>query len=254
MRALGLGRQLEERGVLVEFMPEGMERRKRNQSSWNQKSAESSHHERTIANARTETLYLTVQVSVPREMVEPDKTGHKVFTHSRVAVPPAKSGGGSTLAALLPPEMADFSVDTLVFAMPYHSLDREELAPKGDKYFPPMDPNVRLIDALRGTAFVEHPTIHVLKKDEWVDRLRKGAVVEMPLANRDLPITSRAGEKRKMDWVDESTPALSASSPAIPVPTLPAKPSFAVSAAPVRAAPGGLGMGLVDYGSDEDEE
>ena len=36
-RAMGLGRELEKRGVRVEFMPEGMERRKKNQSSWNAK-------------------------------------------------------------------------------------------------------------------------------------------------------------------------------------------------------------------------
>jgi hypothetical protein len=33
----GLRRELENRGVEVEFMPEGMGRRKLNQSSWNSK-------------------------------------------------------------------------------------------------------------------------------------------------------------------------------------------------------------------------
>jgi len=36
-RVMGLGRELEKRGVRAEFMPEGMERRKRNQSNWNAK-------------------------------------------------------------------------------------------------------------------------------------------------------------------------------------------------------------------------
>jgi len=34
-RVMGLGRELEKKGVRVEFMPDGMERRKKNQSSWN---------------------------------------------------------------------------------------------------------------------------------------------------------------------------------------------------------------------------
>jgi len=193
-----------------------------------------------------------VQISVPRELVEPDKTGHKSITHSRVAVPPIATGGDSTLAALLLPEMADVNVDTLVFAMPYHSLDREEVAPKGEKYFPPMNPNIPLIDAFRGTAFVEHPTIHVMKKEVWAERLRKGEVVEMPLAIRDAPDNSRTGEKRKADRVEDA--AVQATRPPTSAPSLPAKPVASVKTEPAPALPVALGLGLGDYGSDEDED
>ncbi|KAL1408520.1 Box C/D snoRNA accumulation [Vanrija albida] len=205
----GLRWAVSEIGAEVDLLPDGMQRRKTNQSSWNPK---------------TRALFLTVGLAYGG--LAPDAT------HPRVAVLPT----GATLASLLPE-----SLDTeVVFALPYHvPRRRSDLASSKSRraFFPPLDGAAALSTALKGTAFVEFPVVHVFAADTWAAAVTSGEVAVMPL----LESTKRKAEAddggSKRAKVDDAVP--------------PAAAATAAGAAP--AAITGL-AGLGDYDSDDDSD
>lgn len=103
-----------------------------------------------------------------------------------------------TLSSLLPPLLPHLSTDQIVCVLPFHpspARPTPDAAPatpsgpipingpiRGKAYFVPLDPTVPLAQALRGTAYVEFPTIHIHTKKTWVDWKGKGKVREVMLA------------------------------------------------------------------------
>ncbi|BEJ14011.1 hypothetical protein CspHIS471_0311850 [Cutaneotrichosporon sp. HIS471] len=151
--AFGEGMSTDEVGAEVDVLPDGMQKRRQNQSSWNHK---------------TKTLAITIQL-VPSGRLAADK-----IVHARVRVLPA----AVTLNSLLPDSFSD-----VVFAMPYHIPRRRaaEIRPPGrGAYFPPLPGGKGLDVALHGTAFVEFPVIQVWARDEWERAVRSRAVGVMP--------------------------------------------------------------------------
>ena len=133
-------------------------------------------------------IYVTIQLEVPLALLsEEDQISReaKTITLPRVlfAVPDDKAL--STLASLLPPPLI---ADELIFALPFHAtLTRPppELPNpvSGTKlFFPTLAPDRPLSDVLKGAAWVEFPTIQVIPRAEWAERLDKGKVTIVPLA------------------------------------------------------------------------
>ncbi|TXT15884.1 hypothetical protein VHUM_00387 [Vanrija humicola] len=194
-------------GAEVDLLPDGMQRRKTNQSSWNPK---------------TRALYLTVG------MVYGDLAPSA--THPRVAVLPTST----TLASLVPEGLgAD-----LVFALPYHVPRRRSdtaPAPKTRAFFPPLDGAAPLSTALKGTAFVEFPVVHVFAASAWKSALDSGDLVVMPL----LESTKRKAEADDGESKRAKVEAAESSS----APAAPAPPTAATALA-----------GLGDYDSDDEAD
>ncbi|WOO77916.1 Box C/D snoRNA protein 1 [Vanrija pseudolonga] len=193
-------------GAEVDLLPDGMQRRKTNQSSWNPK---------------TRALHLTVSMSY--DGLAPD------ITHPRVAVLPTST----TLASLVPESLGG----ELVYALPYHVPrrrgDMAPAAPKTRAFFPPLDGAAPLSTALKGTAFVEFPIVHVFAADAWQAALDSGETIVMPLlesTKRKAEVDDGENKRAKLD----SAPA--------------------AAAAPAPTTATGL-VGLGDYDSeDEDDE
>ena len=151
--------------------------------------------------SRTKTLYLTVQLSIPFNLLVPkNKTerGPKIINR-RVLLASPDSKNLPTLAAQLPKSLAptDFT-----FALPFHSPAGPSARPlpvirKGKMFFPPLDPARPLSETLRRTAWVEFPTIHVIPSQEWQERVKKGEVVIAPLLE---PIVASEGRTRDAGW------------------------------------------------------
>ncbi|KAL7419262.1 Box C/D snoRNA accumulation [Cryptotrichosporon argae] len=135
--------QLRRHGIDVEFLPDGMARRKENMSRWNPK---------------TRKLYLTVHLLVP-ELITPQPLPLST------PLPTLLPSGTPDSVLLLPyrgPRARTPGVE------PFFLLD-----PSGDR---------TLAQALRGTAFVEFPVIRVVERGEWERRLKEGSVEVVPAA------------------------------------------------------------------------
>ncbi|ORY31856.1 hypothetical protein BCR39DRAFT_558040 [Naematelia encephala] len=161
--------QLGRRGVWMQVMPDGMGRRKSNQSGY---------------NAKNQTIHLTVQIVVPKDLLpeqEADEpktiTQHRVlFSHSDVTILPK-------LSSLLSPDLAEDAILLLPFHPSPARPTPDDLPDQHPRlYFPPLDTNQTLSEALRGTAFVEFPAIHLISKKAWEESVSGGRVRIVPLA------------------------------------------------------------------------
>ena len=180
-------------------------------------------------------MYLTLQLSVPRSIIAGEEgEGVKTINHSRLALASHSTEPTSPLRACLPELKEGVDVNSLVFALAYHTLEFQASLPKGNRFFPLLNPSLTPAEALKGTAFVEFPTIQVMPKSDWEDKVSKGEVVILPFHHRQ---NTKAGVKRKAEDVEntESTPVS----------------HEVVKPRPVSTVP--LGLALADYGSDEED-
>ena len=229
------------------------------------------------AYGRNETLTLTVQLAVLTP-TENDLTKHekRMTSHSRVIVlDSSRTADMATFTSLLPPD-SELEPNDLVFVLPYHTFNRDTSLPapssKSEAFFPPLDRSVPIIEALKGTAFVEFPTVHVYPLAIWEASRNDGRVVVMPLLavldeTNGMGRFGRKGEMRERDdgykrVRREEPPAAVSSVPASTIAPVPAVPMYTATSLPVRfvavpplaARPISLGLGLADYGSDDEEE
>jgi hypothetical protein len=197
----GLRKALEVRGVEVEFMPEGMGRRKMNQSGWNAKSVPLlKHMDNADEDNRNQTLHLTIQLTIPPHLLEGDThDASRPRIHTRVLAVSSKPDEElPTLSSLLP--TSTIPSLNLIFALPFHPTSNHPLpeaaAATGCRpYYPLLPPDQPLIDVLKGTAFVEFPSIEVLERDTWEERLKLGKITVVP-----VNITTGLGRGRDDGW------------------------------------------------------
>ncbi|WVR05752.1 hypothetical protein IAU60_002777 [Kwoniella sp. DSM 27419] len=181
----GLRKELEKLGCTVEFMPEGMARRKTNQSSWNPKSQQ---------------LHMTIHLTAPESLLDPTMTtfAQRIIPHQRVLVATKDSDKATlpTLTSLLPTPIEAAHV----FALPFHSTSSRpapEHLPDQRLFYPPLEPGLPLAQVLRGTAWVEFPMIEVVSRQAWDQGLSKGTIGIIPLSEGTTPIGSR---ERDAGW------------------------------------------------------
>ncbi|KAK8865814.1 hypothetical protein IAR55_000961 [Kwoniella newhampshirensis] len=193
-RSDGLRKELAQRGCEVSFMPEGMGRKKANQSSW---------------NPRTQQLHLTVHISVPLSPFDSTSatTTDKVTAHSRVLFAASDSTPLPTLSSLLPPPVNE-TLSGLISALPFHSTPScpaPDHTPGQKLFYPPLDASKPLAEVLRGTAWVEFPVIHVMTKKFWETSLDNGTVKVVPLSQGRMQTRDSGwGAKRRVAVVEES--------------------------------------------------
>lgn len=114
----------------------------------------------------------------------------------------------------------------------------------GRRFYPPLDPEISIVDALKGTRYVEFPVISVFETQEWEGKVKRGEFLVVPLSGQYASlVTPSVGSLRR---ISDSPAAPLQSSP--PNPTQPPK-----SSAPALNPLAPLGLGLGEYGSDDDE-
>jgi hypothetical protein len=249
-----------------------MDRRKKNQSSWNSKYVEGAHCARDSfadMTLRTQTLNLTIQVTLsPNTLrsIDAGDNGKSPATTtiiSRVLFASTSQTDLPTLDSLLP---ASIQAEQHVIAMRYtpHTTNRDvdtdgsetPSALPSKSFFPPFEANDQLQQALKGTTFVEYPTIEVYTKFEWDDRIAEGSFSILPL--QEIPERrardSGWGAKRAQATMQESSQS---GQPSIQSDTLAAcqvvEPEMKRARVDVPAPPTSLGLGL-DYNSDEESD
>lgn len=206
-------------------------------------------HELTI---RHKTLRLTVQLQL-MDSLKP-ANGSAMVNHPRLAFPP-QSGEPATLHSLLPVNMRERA--GLIFALPYHNPQHMELSsiPGGQRFFPPLSPDVPVIDALRGTSFVEFPTIRVYAKAEWDDKQRRGEVVVLPLLQPAAPISDSPKKFKDQTTLPDASTNNAVGQGASPLVHTPPIYHAVETKTPTTMAPAPtLGLGLGNYDSDEEDE
>ncbi|WVO13155.1 hypothetical protein L204_100767 [Cryptococcus depauperatus] len=171
----GLRRELEKRGCKADFMPEGMGRKKSNQSSW---------------NPRTEQLHLTVHLLLPSTLLLPSASSEKAssmsvikdVSHPRVLFATSSSEPLPTLSLLLPPMTV--STSEIQFLLRFHATPLRPAPPHNPQqllFYPPLDPKKPLAQALEGSSWVEYPEIRVMENRDWSGMLEKGQAIVVAL-------------------------------------------------------------------------
>ncbi|WWD18001.1 hypothetical protein CI109_102448 [Kwoniella shandongensis] len=192
-RTDGLRKELANRGCEVSFMPEGMGRKKLNQSSWNPKSQQ---------------LHITLHLSISQQLLDPTSadTSTKTISHNRVLFAASEPTTMPILSSFLPPSLVDTTSD-LVFAMPFHSTPSRpapDHAPGQKLFYPPLDSAKSFAEVLRGTAWVEFPVIHVMKRSDWESSIEKGTVGIVPVSQGSMQTRDSGwGAKRRVQVVEE---------------------------------------------------
>ncbi|KIR81941.1 hypothetical protein I306_00977 [Cryptococcus gattii EJB2] len=196
----GLRRELEKYGCMAEFMPEGMARKKTNQSSWNPK---------------TEQLYLTVDLIIPSNLILPSpnstvvtssNTSSKTITHPRVLFHAPDAESLPTISSLLP--SLTIPLSEIRLCQPFHSTPLRPAPshqPNQTIFYPPLDADKPLKDVLKGSAWVEFPEIQLMARETWEEMVNKGDVIiteieaisQVPVRQRD----SGWGAKRRPNEV-----------------------------------------------------
>ncbi|OCF33303.1 hypothetical protein I316_05044 [Kwoniella heveanensis BCC8398] len=245
----GLRRELEKRGCSVHFMPEGMAKRKSNQSSWNPKSQQ---------------LYLTVNFIIPTNLLEgnpasPSSSGptsFKTVNHTRVLFASNNSTSTTlpTITSLLPKELASTPI---VLLLPFHSTP-SQLAPEHTSgqqlFYPPLDPFKALNEALKGTAWIEFPVIQVMERERWEDGSQKGDMAVVPLIEPLVSVRDAGWGKRKAVAADAS---IVTNGGGAEINANAEEPGEAKRAKLDSGADGGGGVGLMalgDYVSDDEDD
>lgn len=161
---------------------------------------------------------MTIQLAVPPNLLDPsashstsltESADPKIITHTRVLISTNQSPTLPTLTSLLPPPLDNSSqpkpnTDTgsrIIAALPFHpSLSNPTpieillRKPRPRLFFPPLSLSEPLAQVLRGTSFVEFPTVHIWSRDDWETALRDGSVAVVPPA-----VVDQRGMKRKSD-------------------------------------------------------
>lgn len=251
----GLKEELERRGVEVEFMPEGMGRRKLNQSSWNQKyvlillksclRCESG----VKLIFRTQALYLTIQLQIPQNLLDGQPSTSstaesKTINHLRILYA-HPTQDLPTLSSLLPASIPPSEIVTLLPFHPSYSnptpIEILLRQPRPKLFFPPLDIDKPLEDVFRGMSWVEFPVLKIMLKVDWERELGEGRVAIVPVA-KDIGKV----EKRVIDdgWAGRKKMKLD-----VDVDTVEGPVGVVEE---IQAVPAGL-AGLGDYLSDDDE-
>ena len=158
---------------------------------------------------RAQTLYLTIQLLPQAELNKIGQGVRSDITHSRVTVA-ALNTNLPTLSSLVPPELLSETAN-LVLAIPYHIPSSDESTHPASSlaqyYFPPLEMTTSVEEALRGTCFVEFPTIHLYLRKEWDEKVERGKIVVMPLrqyqmGSRDSGWGKRKGVEPEMDGME----------------------------------------------------
>ncbi|WVQ71015.1 hypothetical protein IAR50_000540 [Cryptococcus sp. DSM 104548] len=167
-RTDGMRRELLKLGCRAEFMPEGMGRKKMNQSSWNQKYGQ---------------LHLTIHLLIPHTLLA-DSTASpfsstKTIAHPRVLFASNDDSASlPNLSSILP--SLNTPISELQLLLPFHSTPSHS-APAHELhqqlFYPPLDAEKPLKEVLQGAAWIEFPEIRVMLKDEWEQKMRRGEVV-----------------------------------------------------------------------------
>ena len=162
----------------------------------------------------TRTMWLTIQlvmpVALPRPM-DPISTETRTVRHSRVLIVSPDEKHLPTLASLLPPPL---SAEAIVFVLPFHQAQTQPppAKPPGKAFFPPLAPTRPLEHALKGTAWVEFPIIHVIPLVEWDEAVHKGEITIMSLYE---PMLEEPAERpRDNGWGSKRRASLGESGPA----------------------------------------
>ncbi|KAI9634798.1 uncharacterized protein MKK02DRAFT_27942 [Dioszegia hungarica] len=252
--------ELRSKGVWAEFMPDGMARRRQNQSACNKQAG---------------TVNLTVQLSIPQPLLPPDKPDSteadfpkrlgtevidhntpKLFTHTRVlfAHPTQPL---PNLHSLLPPLM--LTASDIVFLLPFFPSPARPAPPVEDTasraarlFFPPLDPELPFADVFRGTAWVEFPTVHIMSKVDWERGLKKGEVGVVPLAQAKKRGADDAGidAVTPRQWGGERDSGWGIKGKKVQVVPVAKKQKVELKRPDATAALGALG----DYASDDEDE
>ncbi|WRT63991.1 uncharacterized protein IL334_000918 [Kwoniella shivajii] len=194
-KMIGLKRELERLGCDISFMPTGMEQRKLNQSSW---------------SIKTKNLFLTIRLSIPAQLLDPSSSSsssaNKSIVHARVLLASPKSSSLPTLSDLIsfPPD-----VSKVVCVLPFHSTPSRP-APEHDKgqrlFYPPLEPSLPLAKVLKGTAWVEFPTLEIMEQTKWEEGLNEGVFVMVPLSEPAIWSSERTRDsgwgKRGVNQID----------------------------------------------------
>ncbi|CAD6579500.1 MAG: hypothetical protein TREMPRED_002509 [Tremellales sp. Tagirdzhanova-0007] len=125
------------------------------------------------------TIQLVISVALPRP-TNPNTAETRTVRHSRVLLVSPEEKSLPTLDSLLPPSL---STETVIFALPFHHAHTQPppTKPPGRAFFPPLAPTIPLEYALKGTAWVEFPIIHVIPRAEWDEAMQKGELTVMSL-------------------------------------------------------------------------
>ena len=130
----------------------------------------------------------------------------RTISHSKALLATSKPQDLPTLSSLLPLNIVETS---LVLALPYLSgeMDASSNSQPGTRlFFPPLDQASPLSQALRGTSFIEFPTIQVFTLEAWTSILFKGLVKIMPFLNVQEPRADGGKRKRAIDDPDGVKP------------------------------------------------
>lgn len=205
----GLRRELEKHGCRAEFMPEGMGRKKTNQSSWNPKSVLSMIIRCILTDelpyCRTEQLHITVHLIIPSNLILPSpdstmvtsSTSFKTITHPRVLFHSREAESLPTISSLLPPLTIPLSQirlfqpfhSTPLRPAPFHQLNQKI-------FYPPLDANKPLKDVLKGSAWVEFPEIQLMTRETWEEMVNNGEAVVTEME----AIPQVSGRERDSGW------------------------------------------------------
>ncbi|KAJ9101933.1 hypothetical protein QFC19_005014 [Naganishia cerealis] len=222
-KTLALQQALRERGVYVDFLPEGMERRRRNQSHYNPKYVPRIFHPVDFVLTLSK---LAGWHHVMQEQTSPDLYGvpipftsagashvHSTSTPSSVPSVPSYQMQNiplndstslqriySVQARKMPPhyptkenhESRNITED-LIFAMKVYHPSGVPLSapsnightplhsqPSSESYYSPLSATASLESAIKGTAFVEFPTIEVYLRLHWEQLIETRRITVQP--------------------------------------------------------------------------
>ncbi|ORX37143.1 hypothetical protein BD324DRAFT_650751 [Kockovaella imperatae] len=193
---MGLSRELEQRGIRIEFMPEAMERRKRNQSNWNPKN---------------KILHLTLEFNVDASLTGDGESHSTLKPRVLIEAPSDKSLEQTlpvSLSALLPPDLAARSDLAFAISVPASYIHEDPDSYHGSKlYFPTLDASVPILEALRGIVFLEYPTITIMSRSSWDAQVQDGRVKVLPLLQVSTRFHDNAYKRKRGDEDTTTTSA-----------------------------------------------
>ncbi|KAJ9115604.1 hypothetical protein QFC20_000929 [Naganishia adeliensis] len=207
-KSLALRRALAERGIDVDFLPEGMERRRKNQSHYNQKT-QLVQLSMEFKYASPDPSSTTSKEPTPIHQMQniplnATSTLHRIYTHQARKIPPHY------------PKPTDPSLEAgLVFAMqvyqpsgiplPTPPTTASSSTTGAQRFYPPFSATDPLESVLQGTSFLEFPTIHVFLRTHWDRLVQEGRVAVVPLLRAPvLDVAEKKGSVVRMRETAES--------------------------------------------------
>lgn len=128
---------------------------------------------------------MTIQLVIPPDLLLDDTHDtSKPRLHTRVLI--ASSTPGDTLPTLssLLPNTIRPSKD-LIFLLPFHPTTHhpapDDIVISNQRlYYPPLEQDKPIFEVLKGTAFVEFPSIELMQKEAWLAQLGEARVRVVP--------------------------------------------------------------------------